>query len=105
MKHISVKELKLRQDENQNFVLLDVREGFERDICKLTPDTHIPMNEIQSRHTELPRDKDILVYCRSGGRSMNVCGFLESQGFVNVYNVSGGILAWADQIDPRVQKY
>lgn len=104
-KNIHVRDLKEKMDRKEDFVLLDVREDFEREICKLSPDKHIPMSQIQSRLGELPKDAEILVYCRSGGRSMNVCGFLESQGYANVTNVGGGILAWSDHVDPTVQKY
>lgn len=105
MKQINVQELKQKLDRKDDFVLLDVREDFEREICKLTPDVHIPMNEIQERFHELPKDKEIVVYCRSGARSMNVCMFLQSQGFKSLQNLSGGILSWADQIDSSIQKY
>ncbi|MCB0308595.1 MAG: hypothetical protein KDD48_04430 [Bdellovibrionales bacterium] len=105
MKQITVKDLKDKLDQKDDFLLLDVREAFERDICKLEPDTHIPMNEIQSRYGDLPTDKPIVVYCRSGQRSMNVCNYLETQGFEDVTNLQGGILAWADEIDPTLEKY
>jgi len=105
MVQLSVKALKQKMDRNESFTLLDVRELYERDICKLAPDQHIPMNQIPDRLGEIPKDKDLIVYCRSGGRSANVCGFLEAQGFTNVYNLAGGILAWSDDIDPTLQKY
>lgn len=105
MKHLDVDTLKQKMDQREDLVLLDVREDYEREICKLSPDVHIPMGDIPDRWSELPQDKDIIVYCRSGGRSLNVCQFLEKSGFSSVYNLTGGILAWADRIDPSFRKY
>ncbi len=85
--------------------LVDVREGFERNICKLEDDLHIPMGEIQQRLHEMNRDSAIVLYCRSGSRSLAVGQFLLNQGFSEVYNLKGGILAWADEIDPQIQQY
>ena len=105
MKNIHVRDLKEKLDRKEDFVLLDVREDHEREIAKLSGDRHIPMNQIPQRLDELPKDAPIVVYCRSGGRSMNVCAYLESQGDTDVTNVGGGILAWADHVDPTVRKY
>ncbi len=102
---ITVKELKERIDQGKKPFVLDVREPFERDICKLDDDKHISMREIQQRFQELDQKKEIVVYCRSGQRSHNVCLFLQKQGFENVCNLTGGILAWANEIDPTCPKY
>jgi adenylyltransferase/sulfurtransferase len=65
------------------------------------------MQQLPQRFQELDayRDKDLVIYCRSGGRSANVCNFLRAQGFQSVINLSGGILAWSDEVDPSLQKY
>ena len=85
--------------------LLDVREGFELDICKIDGSVHIPMNDVPNNLDKLPTDKHILVQCHHGGRSRNVMNFLHDNGFDKVSNVSGGIDAWAVNLDPSMQRY
>lgn len=89
----------------EHTILLDVREVFERDICKIDEAIHIAMNEIPNNLDKLPRDKHILVHCHHGARSRNVMNFLHDNGFDKVSNVSGGIEAWALTIDPSLQRY
>jgi adenylyltransferase/sulfurtransferase len=67
--------------------------------------TLIPQNDVPNRLAEIPRDKEIVVQCRSGARSQRIAELLVQQGYTNVVNLAGGILAWADEIDPTVQKY
>lgn len=86
-------------------ILLDVRESFERDICKIEGSLHIPMGEIPERVSELPRDKKILVHCHHGGRSMKVVHYLRQNGFADSTNVGGGIDSWSTEIDPSLQRY
>ena len=86
-------------------VLLDVREPFERETAVIEPSIHIPMNDVPDRVSELPRDREIVVYCHSGTRSAMVAGFLEGQGFTSVANLHGGIDAWSVQVDPKVARY
>jgi len=102
---ISVKELEAKIKNNQRPYMLDVREPFERDICKLTDDKSIPLKELPNRIAELNKDQEIVVYCRSGGRSMQACQYLEENGFKNVINLTGGVLAWSDYVDPTFPKY
>ncbi len=104
-KEISPQLLKQMLDNNEDIILIDVREEDELNICKLNYSHHIPMRQLPSKIDELDKNKKIVVYCRSGGRSMNCCDFLLRQGFRHVYNLSGGILAWADLIDNSVAKY
>ena len=103
---ISVSDLKRRLDSGERPVLLDVREPFEWNIANLGDygATMIPMREVQGSLDKLERNNEIIVYCRSGGRSANVVDFLQAQGF-NAVNLSGGILAWAREIDPSVATY
>lgn len=105
---MEVTELKRRieEDEAPPFIL-DVREEYEWEICNLGPQgaTQIPMGEVLNRADELPGDREIVVYCRSGGRSARVVKQLREAGFEGVYNLEGGILAWADEVDPSLQKY
>jgi sulfur-carrier protein adenylyltransferase/sulfurtransferase len=87
------------------FVLLDVREPFEREIAAIEPSVHIPMQEVPQRLSELPRDRLVVVYCHHGGRSAMVAAFLEAEGFPIVANLRGGIDAWSLEVDPRVRRY
>ena len=78
-------------------VFVGVRESYELDEVKYGMDyLHIPLGEIQERISEFPKDKMIIVGCRSGKRSMNACMFLKMQGFENVKNLEGGILNWVE---------
>ena len=78
-------------------VFIDVREPYELDEVKYGINyTNIPMGEVQERIEEFPKDKNIIVGCRSGKRSMNVCMFLKMQGYDNVQNLQGGIMGWVD---------
>jgi sulfur-carrier protein adenylyltransferase/sulfurtransferase len=101
---ITVLELKQRLDAGDNLMILDVREPFEYQIANIGG-TLIPMNEVPQRLAEIDRDREIVVQCRSGGRSQRVAQFLAAQGYPNVKNLAGGILAWADQIDSSITKY
>ncbi len=86
-------------------LLLDVREAWELEVASLPTAVHIPMGEVPGRLAELDRGRDIVVMCRSGGRSLNVARFLESQGYPSVANLTGGILAWAREVDPSLATY
>ena len=86
-------------------LLVDVREAWELDIARLPDVLHIPMAELPARLGELDRDRDIVVLCRSGGRSLSVARYLESQGYPSVANLTGGILAWRRDVDPALATY
>jgi sulfur-carrier protein adenylyltransferase/sulfurtransferase len=101
---ISVTELKQRRDAGEDVFVLDVREPFEYQIANIGGKL-IPQGEIPQRLAELDRDREIVVQCKSGGRSQRIAEFLKQQGYEKVANLSGGILAWSDQIDPKVPKY
>ena len=100
-----VKELKRKMDAKEDFFLLDVREPNEYQIGKIPGSTLIPLGEVPRRYQEIPRDKEIIVHCKMGGRSAKAAAFLREQGFKNVKNLKGGILDWSDKIDPSVPKY
>ena len=100
---ISVEELKQRLDAKEDFVLLDVREPHEYQICNLNG-VLIPLNDLPRRVHELDPSKEMVVHCRSGARSARAVGFLQHAGF-NAKNLAGGILAWSDRIDPKMPKY
>jgi sulfur-carrier protein adenylyltransferase/sulfurtransferase len=101
---LTVKELKARRDAGENVFLLDVREPYEYQIAQIGG-TLIPQNDVPNRLAEIPRDREIIVHCRSGARSQKIAELLKQSGYKDVVNVAGGILAWADEIDPSVQKY
>ncbi|MDH3583044.1 MAG: molybdopterin-synthase adenylyltransferase MoeB [Phycisphaerae bacterium] len=101
---ISARELKDLLDAGEDIFILDVRNPNEYEICHLEG-TLIPVSELESRLEELDRDADIIVHCKMGGRSARACEVLKAQGFERVRNLQGGILAWAEQVDPSVPKY
>ena len=103
MKSIEVLELKDKL-ENNNLVLLDVREQHELDFAKINTSVNIPMMEVPNRLLELNKEETYAVICHSGIRSAQVCGFLETKGFM-VYNVSGGIDRWSQDVDEKVKRY
>jgi molybdopterin/thiamine biosynthesis adenylyltransferase/rhodanese-related sulfurtransferase/molybdopterin converting factor small subunit len=100
-----VVELKRKMDAKEDFFLLDVREPNEYQIGRIPGSTLIPLGEVPRRYQEIPRDKEIIVHCKMGGRSAKAAEFLRQQGFKNVKNLKGGILDWSDKIDPSVPKY
>ena len=100
-----VQELKRRIDAKEDFYLLDVREPNEFKIGRIPGSTLIPLGEVPQRVNEIPRDKEIVVHCKMGGRSAKAAAFLRQQGYKNVKNLKGGILDWSDKIDPSVPKY
>jgi rhodanese-related sulfurtransferase len=86
-------------------VLLDVREAWELEIAKLPEALHVPMAELPARLAEIDRDREVVVMCRSGGRSLKVAKYLEERGYPSVANLTGGILAWARDVDPTLATY
>lgn len=101
---IHVEDLKKRLDGNDDVFVLDVREPHEYQICNIKGHL-IPLNDLPKRMGELDKNREIVVHCRTGGRSGKAVEFLQAQGFKNVKNLAGGILAWADKIDPTMRKY
>lgn len=102
---IDIAQAKQILDTDPNAVLLDVREPFELDICRIDGSLAIPMGTIPQNLGRLPRDQTILVQCHHGGRSRQVTEYLREHGFTRVSNVAGGIDAWATQFDPDMQRY
>ncbi|MDR3724472.1 MAG: rhodanese-like domain-containing protein [Terracidiphilus sp.] len=101
---ITVKELKQRIDSGNAPYIVDVREPFEYQICNIGAPL-IPINDVPARIDEIPRTGEVVIHCKSGGRSQRVAEFLAQAGYTNVSNLAGGILAWAEEIDPKMQKY
>ncbi|MGB0166754.1 MAG: rhodanese-like domain-containing protein [Luteibaculum sp.] len=105
MKSISVQELKQKLDKQEDIQVIDVREADELEICTIGAE-HIPMGELAQNPDKISADKEVIIHCRSGGRSGQVIQFLEEKhGFKNLYNLEGGILAWIREIDPSLTAY
>jgi adenylyltransferase/sulfurtransferase len=101
---IQVEELKRRLDAKDDLFVLDVREPHEYQICNIGGHL-IPLGDLPKRVNELDTSREIVAHCRSGVRSAKAVDFLQQAGFKKVHNLAGGILAWADRIDPKMPKY
>lgn len=104
MKEITVKELKRKLDKQEDFQLIDVREEFEYEISNLNGE-NIPLGRLLLEVEKIATDKPVIIHCRSGARSAAAVMQLEAQGFTKLYNLKGGILAWAQEIDPNMPVY
>jgi rhodanese-related sulfurtransferase len=104
MKEIGPKELKTMKDAKEDFQLIDVREAGEIAVSSLGG-LHIPMGDVLGRVNEIAKDKKVIIHCRSGKRSAAVIQALEAEHkFTNLYNLRGGILAYADEVDPSIAR-
>jgi sulfur-carrier protein adenylyltransferase/sulfurtransferase len=104
IQEITATELKARQDRGDKLFILDVREPHEYQICNLNGKL-IPLGELPRRVNELDSSVEMVVHCRSGKRSADAIHFLQTAGFKKLLNLKGGVLAWADEVDPRMPKY
>lgn len=86
-------------------VILDVREKWEYDICHIENSVHIPMGQITERKDDLNNNDMTIVVCHHGIRSRMVAKYLDANGFTNVINLSGGVDAWSNEVDPSMTKY
>lgn len=104
---ISVTELRDRLAQGDDLPLLDVREAFELEICRLKYVLHIPMAELRFKLDQLEpyREKELIVYCRTGRRSSMAVMFLRDVGFTRAKNLAGGVHAWSDHVDSSFTKY
>lgn len=101
---ISVQELQALQEANADVCILDVRNSDEYQLCNLRG-LLIPFKDLPQRLNELSKEQMIVVHCHAGGRSRRATEFLIAQGFTKVFNLRGGITAWANEIDPTMPKY
>lgn len=101
---ISPADLKQKMDSGDDFILLDVRQPHEYEICNLDG-TLIPLDELSTRHQELNQETPIIVHCKLGGRSAKAVKLLRDQGFKDVQNLNGGIIAWSKKIDSSLAVY
>jgi rhodanese-related sulfurtransferase len=104
MKEITAEDLKRMKDNGEDFQLIDVREDFEYEMSNLNGEL-IPLGGIMIETGKISKDKPVVIMCRSGKRSAMAVMQLEAQGFTNLYNLQGGILAWADKVDPNISVY
>lgn len=95
----------LSDDSRKKPVLLDVREPWEFELCSLPGAQLMPMQTVPMRLSELNPDDEIIVICHHGGRSMQVAMFLERQGYSSLFNLMGGVDAWAGEVDPSLRRY
>jgi adenylyltransferase/sulfurtransferase len=102
---LTPEELQSRLQAGESLIVIDVREPHELEISSLPFARPIPMGEITARVGELDPEATTIVICRSGGRSMQVARYLDSRGFRSVSNLTGGILAWGERIDPSLRPY
>ncbi|MBX6311887.1 MAG: sulfurtransferase [Isosphaeraceae bacterium] len=111
--HLSALRLKQRFEAGEPLALLDVREDVERTLCAIpaplgATDLHIPMGQVPARLDEIRRavaTAPLVVYCHLGQRSLWVARWLAAQGVAGIHNLSGGIDAWSEQVDPTMPRY
>lgn len=104
---IAPQELADRVRAGKPVLIVDVREDWEREICRIPGDVHIPMNTIPGRIAEFaaPPGGEVVIYCHAGVRSMMAAGFLEQNGLPGMRSLAGGIDAWSCEVDPSVARY
>jgi rhodanese-related sulfurtransferase len=105
IEEMTPREFAARAQDGASPVLLDVREEWELGLAQVDTALHIPMGRVPERLDELERDREIVVMCRSGGRSAQVAHYLKQQGFQRVWNLAGGIIAWSEQVDSSISPY
>lgn len=104
-KSIGAKELHAELNSGRKLKLLDVRTYEEVALCRIPESVHIPLQELSSRYSELDKEEDMVLYCKSGVRSLKAMELLSGHGFNKMRNLTGGILAWARDVDPAVLPY
>ena len=105
VEEIAPKALKQRLDAGERIVLLDVREPYEHAFCNIVGSKLIPLSELEQRLDELNASDEIVVYCHTGVRSSRAVQLMTSKRFGRARNLTGGILAWAKDVDPAMPKY
>ena len=86
-------------------VIVDVREPWEFERCRIEGSLPLPLGQIPARHAELPRDRDLVLVCHHGSRSQQAASWLAGNGHPNVHNLRGGVEAWAVDVDPAMPRY
>ncbi|QJW98805.1 molybdopterin-synthase adenylyltransferase MoeB [Frigoriglobus tundricola] len=102
---ITPEQLKKRIDAGEHLFVLDVRNPNEFAICRIPGTVLVPLPELPARVSEVPKDREVIVHCKSGMRSQKAIEFLKAQGYTKLVNLTGGILGWADKVDPGMPRY
>lgn len=102
---VPAQEVKRLLEKGDPLILLDVREHDEVAMASIKGAVHIPMGEVGHHLADLPKDKDIVVFCHMGSRSLMVAYQLKRRGFARVFSMEGGIDAWSRDVDPQVPQY
>ncbi|HEU4795332.1 MAG TPA: rhodanese-like domain-containing protein [Pyrinomonadaceae bacterium] len=106
MEEITATELKQRLDQGDDIQIIDVREDYEVALGRIPNAVHIPLAQVMSRMNEIEPNRDTVVYCKMGGRSARAIDALQRSGFSGkLINLKGGIIGWANDVDPSVPKY
>lgn len=106
MPHITAVELKQRLDNGDDIQILDVREPHEVAVAKMPGAIHIPLGQVVNRMSEIDPNRETVVHCKMGGRSAKAIAAMKQAGFTgNLINLTGGITAWSNDVDPSVPKY
>ncbi|MCU0239673.1 MAG: rhodanese-like domain-containing protein [Pyrinomonadaceae bacterium] len=106
MNEITVTELKKLIDDGEDIQIVDVREQNEFDVCRIPNTTLIPLGQVLNRMDEFDETKTVVVHCKMGGRSARAIEALKHSGYTgNLVNLHGGIMAWANEIDPSLPRY
>lgn len=105
MRQTTATELSQRLQQGEPPLLLDVREPHEFSYCRIPGSINIPMNQVPSRLGELDTQRETVVICHHGMRSAQVAHFLMDKGFAHIVNLTGGVAAWAGQVDPSMPTY
>ena len=98
-------ELKNLLNQSKDLLILDIREGYELDICHFENALHIPMMQVPHSLNQIPKDKPVVVTCHLGIRSAMTVRYLRENGFDNIHDLLGGIDHWAKNIDPSMKQY
>lgn len=104
-KNLTPSEAKKLMDENKNIKFIDVREKWEYDLARIENTELFPLSTFENNLEKLNKDDELIIICHHGARSRNVCNYLSKIGFQKLYNLSGGINAWSDEVDSSVPKY
>jgi adenylyltransferase/sulfurtransferase len=102
---IQPKDVKARMERGEKFLLVDVRQQWEFELCRIDGAKLVPLNTLSSSVSELAAADDVVVYCHHGKRSMDAVVFLRQQGVEGARSLAGGIERWANEIDPKVPRY
>ena len=106
MREITATELKQRLDNGEDIQIIDVREPNEVAVARIPNTVHIPLGQVISRMSEIDATRETVVHCKMGGRSARAIEALQRSGFTgNLINLTGGITAWSNEVDPSVPKY